>query len=101
MKNKIKKQLYFAPPSSIKTNLQEKLFPKQGFAHWKLLFTSITACCLLALMTYQYLNVPAIDESYVESFFMAEEMLDEGLGEYTDEYTTATEQEDESTEALI
>ncbi|MBI2519897.1 MAG: hypothetical protein HYV97_05760 [Bdellovibrio sp.] len=104
MKNKIKSKLYFEPPHSIKINLRQKLFPKQGLHNWKLLVPSLAAGCLIVVMTFKYLNAPKVDESYIESFFLAEEMLDDDLDEMSSFHIQDFDldnEDDESIETLI
>ncbi len=107
MKNKIKNKIYFEPPKSIQENLQRKLFPKPTAFHWKRLIPAMTICLFIGVVTYKYLNRPApeayYDEAYVELFFEADEMQDQGIEEFATNTTQEDEaaQDEESAETLI
>lgn len=107
MKNKIKNKIYFEPPQSIQENLQRKLFSKSPVFHWKLLIPAMTICLFIGVVTFKYLNRPApeqyYDDAYVELFFEADELQDQGLDEFASNATQEDEtaQDEESPETLI
>jgi len=89
MKKKTRDHFYLAPPQAIKEKIQSQVAASSFHSYWKFALPVLATCLVIAIYITKDSYAPRMEESYVESFFMVEDLLDEGL----DDFVSSTEQD--------